>query len=82
MIYTFYLKIALFIILYVLSLSCSFKSERNAVNLDVSAMMAYVSSSTNGGCYAVLDSPILADQAKREKTHPVKQMLDKIFEGK
>lgn len=59
----------------------SFRTQRNALNLDVTAMMAYVSSSTNGGCYATIDSVILADQAKREQSHHVKEMLDNIFEG-
>lgn len=44
-------------------------------------MMAYVSSSTNGGCHAKINSVVLAGQAKREQSHHVKEMLDKLFEG-
>ncbi|KAF5273415.1 hypothetical protein FQA39_LY07432 [Lamprigera yunnana] len=53
------------------------------VNLDVSAMLAYVSSVTNGSCakyqFAV---PVLAQQAKWETERPVKPILDNYFKEK
>lgn len=53
------------------------------VNLDVSAMLAYCSSVTNGSAlkykFAV---PVLTQQAKWEQMRPQKPILDRFFEGK
>lgn len=53
------------------------------VNLDVSAMLAYVSSVTNGSCAKYeFTVPVLAQQAAWECRRPVKPILDAFFEGK
>lgn len=51
------------------------------LNLDVTTMLAYVSSLTNGSNFEFADK-ILAQQSALERSSPVKAMLDKIFEGK
>lgn len=52
------------------------------VNLDVSAMLAYVSSVTNGSCDKYEFSvPVLAQQAEWECKRPVKPILELFFEG-
>ncbi len=53
----------------------------NGLNLDVTTMMAYVASSTNGGCYASLSSHTLSIQLENERKNHVKQILDDLFEG-
>lgn len=50
------------------------------LNLDVTTLLAYVSSLTNGSNFEFADR-ILAQQSALERSAPVKAMLDKIFEG-
>lgn len=52
------------------------------INLDVTAMIAYVSSTTNGGCHFTFEDKFLAQQAKCEQQSPVRKVLDSAFEGK
>ncbi|KAG8227747.1 hypothetical protein J437_LFUL007537 [Ladona fulva] len=54
----------------------------NRLNLDVTTMLAYVSALTNGGADWEYKQPILKGQALRELKHPVKPVLDSLFEGK
>lgn len=52
------------------------------VNLDVSAMLAYVSSVTNGSANKYdFSVKVLAQQAKWEQLRPQKPILDSFFEG-
>jgi hypothetical protein len=51
------------------------------LNLDVTAMLAYVSALTNGGCCSEFKEPILNQQAEWERARPVKPVLDRLFEG-
>lgn len=52
------------------------------LNLDVTAMLAYVSALTNGRCNSEFKEPILNQQAEWERERPVKPVLDRLFEGK
>ncbi|KAB0801949.1 hypothetical protein PPYR_04135 [Photinus pyralis] len=53
------------------------------INLDVSAMLAYVSSITNGSCNRYkFTTPVLIQQAEWESRRPVKPILDAYFQGK
>lgn len=52
------------------------------LNLDVSTMLAYTSSVTNGSCGKYKFSvPVLAQQAEWECVRPVKPVLRTLFEG-
>ena len=51
------------------------------LNLDVTAMLAYVSALTNGGYNSEFKEPILNQQAEWERARPVKPVLDRLFEG-
>lgn len=63
-----------------LSTKCT--SDICKVNLDVSAMLAYVSSVTNGSCDKYEFSvPVLSQQAKWECLRPQKPILDDFFKG-
>lgn len=63
-----------------LSTKCT--SHISKVNLDVSAMLAYVSSVTNGSCDKYEFSvPVLSQQAKWECERPQKPILDEFFKG-
>lgn len=54
----------------------------NKVNLDVSTMLAYTSSLTNGSCGKYKFSvPVLAQAAEWECLRPVKPVLHTLFEG-
>lgn len=54
----------------------------NAVlNLDVSTFLAYVSNMTNGHCHAKYKEKLLMDLAEMERAHPVKPILDQLFQG-
>ncbi|XP_059056722.1 UPF0415 protein C7orf25 homolog, partial [Achroia grisella] len=57
-------------------------SEITTLNLDVTAMMAYVSNMTNGHCKYVFKQDVLTQQSAWEADRPVKPVLDKFFEGK
>ncbi|KAI4458996.1 hypothetical protein MML48_6g00012850 [Holotrichia oblita] len=64
-------------------LSTKNTSHISKVNLDVSAMLAYVSSVTNGSCDKYEFSvPVLAQQADWECKRPVKPILDEFFKDK
>ncbi|XP_045446776.1 UPF0415 protein C7orf25 homolog [Melitaea cinxia] len=54
----------------------------NVLNLDVTAMMAYVSNMTNGYCRYVFKQDVLTQQAAWEAERPVKPILEKLFAGK
>ncbi|XP_038223121.1 UPF0415 protein C7orf25 homolog [Zerene cesonia] len=54
----------------------------NTLNLDVTAMMAYVSNMTNGHSNYVFKQEVLTQQAAWDTERPVKPILDKLFEGK
>lgn len=51
------------------------------INLDVSAMIAYTSSLTNGHCNYIYKVPVLTQQAEWERVRPVKPILDELFRG-
>lgn len=51
------------------------------VNLDVTAMIAYVSAVTNGHAHKKLRGNVLNQQAAWERQSPVKPVLDQFFEG-
>ncbi|KAG5888793.1 hypothetical protein JTB14_007069 [Gonioctena quinquepunctata] len=58
-------------------------SNINKVNLDVSAMLAYCSSVTNGSANLYdFDVSVLKQQADWERMRPQKPILDSILEGK
>ncbi|RZC34162.1 DUF1308 and/or Chorein N domain containing protein [Asbolus verrucosus] len=66
-----------------LELSTPNISHITKINLDVSAMLAYVSSVTNGSADMYEFSVhVLAQQAKWERQRPQKPILDSFFEGK
>ncbi|XP_055390344.1 UPF0415 protein C7orf25 homolog [Condylostylus longicornis] len=52
------------------------------LNLDITTMLAYVSSLTNGQCNWIFREPLLTDQAIKERKTPLKPILDNLFEGK
>ncbi|ERL92237.1 hypothetical protein D910_09554 [Dendroctonus ponderosae] len=53
------------------------------VNLDVSAMLAYCCSVTNGSAYLYdFDVPVLKQQAEWERLRPVKPILDEFLKDK
>ncbi|XP_015913754.1 UPF0415 protein C7orf25 homolog [Parasteatoda tepidariorum] len=52
------------------------------LNLDVSTFLAYVSNMTNGHCHAKYNEKLLMDLAEMERAHPVKPILDSIFENR
>lgn len=64
-------------------LSTENTSHITKLNIDVSAMLAYVSSVTNGSCDKYeFTVPVLAQQAAWECTRPVKPILDTLFKDK
>lgn len=56
-------------------------SPDERLNLDVTAMIAYVSSLTNGGSNFKFKEPLLTQQAEWERERPAKPLLDKAFKG-
>ena len=52
------------------------------VNLDITAMIAYVSALTNGRNWFKFSEKILSAQAEWERQHPVKPFLENIFKDK
>lgn len=52
------------------------------VNLDITAMIAYVSAMTNGRNWFKFQEKILTEQSEWERQRPVKPVLDQIFDGK
>ncbi|XP_043245981.1 UPF0415 protein C7orf25 homolog isoform X1 [Amphibalanus amphitrite] len=57
-------------------------SPDSGLNLDVTAMLAYVSNLTNGHCHASFSEPVLSQQAAWERETPVKPALDRLFAGR
>ena len=62
--------------------SKSNQENDSTLNLDITAMIAYISALTNGCSNYVFQDQILTDQAKRERSQPVKKELESIFNGK
>jgi hypothetical protein len=60
-------------------IDCSHSDEK--LNLDVTAMLAYVSGLTNGRCNFKFKEPVLNQQAEWETARPVKPVLDQLFQG-
>lgn len=57
-------------------------SNISKLNLDVTAMLAYCSSVTNGSAALYdFDVPVLKQQAEWERLRPQKPILDAFFEG-
>lgn len=56
--------------------------DSSTLNLDITAMIVYVSALTNGHSNYTFQEPILTEQGKRERHNPAKKVLDSIFEGK
>lgn len=64
-------------------LSTNNVSSISKVNLDVSAMLAYCSSVTNGSAAIYdFDVPVLKQQAAWERLRPQKPILENFFKGK
>jgi hypothetical protein len=65
------------------NISMSFSSLKMAgtLNLDITAMIAFVSVLTNGCSNFVFKEPILSQQAEWERLRPVKVFLENIFRG-
>lgn len=55
--------------------------EITTLNLDVTAMMAYISNMTNGHCGYVFKQGVLTQQGAWEAERPVKPVLEKLFDG-
>lgn len=53
----------------------------DCLNLDISTMICYVSSLTNGGSHRTFREAILSEEAESEKKKPVKPILDELFKG-
>lgn len=51
----------------------------NAVNLDITALLAFVSNLTNGFCHRRFSQPLLQQQAAWERDSPVRPLLRRIF---
>jgi len=56
--------------------------DNSKVNLDITAMIAYISALTNGRNNFEFKEKILSEQASWEKKSPVKPFLDSVFENK
>lgn len=56
--------------------------EIKTLNLDVTAMMAYVSNMTNGHCNYIFKQEVLTQQAAWEVERPVKPILERLFKDK
>jgi len=53
--------------------------DESRLNLDITAMIAYVSSLTNGKSNYLFKDKIICEQAEWERERPVKPFLDKVF---
>ncbi|XP_050722933.1 UPF0415 protein C7orf25 homolog isoform X2 [Eriocheir sinensis] len=58
------------------------RGHLGCVNLDVTAMIAYVSATSNGGANFIFHDKFLNEQAACERLDPVKKTLHQYFEGK
>lgn len=56
--------------------------DYSVLNLDITAMIAYVSALTNGHTDYQFQEKILTQQAEWERQNPVKPVLDDLFKGK
>ena len=56
--------------------------DMSKINLDITAMIAYVSALTNGRCHFSYTEKILTEQAEWERERPVKPFLDSVFKDK
>lgn len=56
--------------------------DYSILNLDITAMIAYVSALTNGHNNYQFQEKILTQQAEWERQNPVKPVLDDLFKGK
>ncbi|GAB0095597.1 UPF0415 protein C7orf25 [Sergentomyia squamirostris] len=59
-----------------------FEDMHKVLNLDITTLLAYVSSLTNGSCDWIFTEPVLTDQAISEQKNPVKVTLERIFDRK
>jgi len=59
-----------------------FGVDDTKLNLDITAMIAYVSAMTNGRNWFKFQEKILTEQSEWERQRPVKPVLDKMFTGK
>ncbi|XP_066970820.1 UPF0415 protein C7orf25 homolog [Macrobrachium rosenbergii] len=57
------------------------KKDIRKLNLDVTAIIAYVSATTNGGANFTFADKVLTEQAMWERQNPVKKTLDQYFQG-
>lgn len=57
------------------------KSHTHRLNLDVSTLLTYVSALTNGSVEWDFENKLLNHQVYLERRHPMKPILDRIFEG-
>ncbi|XP_057713832.1 UPF0415 protein C7orf25 homolog [Corythoichthys intestinalis] len=56
--------------------------ECGRVNLDITALIAYVSSLSHGRCRLAFREPVLTEQAAQERQRPVLPVLDAVMAGK
>ncbi|XP_058456440.1 UPF0415 protein C7orf25 homolog [Malaya genurostris] len=52
------------------------------LNLDITTLIAYISSMTNGSAHWEYNEPLLTEQARWEREKPIKPLLDQYFHGK
>lgn len=57
------------------------QSNNDKLNLDVTALMAFVSALTCESCNFVFQQPILTEQAQSESLSSTKEFLDQTFQG-
>lgn len=57
-------------------------TEIKLLNLDVSALLAYVTNMTNGYDNYVYREPLLTQQAEMERKRPIKPILENLFRDK
>ncbi|XP_011157330.2 UPF0415 protein C7orf25 homolog isoform X1 [Solenopsis invicta] len=57
-------------------------TEIKLLNLDVSALLAYVTNMVNGYNNYVYREPLLTQQAEMERKHPIKPILEDLFRDK
>lgn len=60
----------------------SLATEIKILNLDVSALLAYVTNMTNGYDHFIYREPLLTQQAEMERKRPIKPILEKLFKDK
>ena len=55
--------------------------EGSVVSLDVTAMVAYVSNTSNGHANYVFQDKFLTEQAQDERKQSVKEVIEKLWKG-